>query len=82
MTTGMQGAVDFFKALAAEITKYVHENPRDFVFLILLVSSPLLMLSAFMSWKLSKRLETQGKKKKQTKKNIKSNSRGPRAKRD
>ncbi|KAI1280648.1 Small integral membrane protein 15 [Halotydeus destructor] len=52
------------------LVKWASENPGSFVSTILLILSPFLVISAYLSWKLAKHIEADQKKKKAQKKRL------------
>lgn len=70
---------DFWRERLIDLVKYVAENPYEFVFYLVLLLSPLLIVSAILSYKLAKQIEAQEKAKKKEEKR-KSNIQKARAK--
>lgn len=69
------------------VFKYAQEDPRSFILIVMAVLAPLFLLSAFLSWKLHKQIEKEGKGKgakkgSKTPKTPKPVTRSTRAKRD
>lgn len=50
--------------------RWAADNPWSFLYMVLLVLSPLFLLSAFLSWKLAKNLENDQRKNKAKQKRI------------
>jgi hypothetical protein len=51
---------EWFRSLA----KWANENPGQFIYTILIILSPFFAISAYLSWKLAKHLDSEEKKKK------------------
>ncbi|XP_055343129.1 small integral membrane protein 15-like [Paramacrobiotus metropolitanus] len=49
----------------AEWLRWIEKNPTTFIYYVILILSPFLLVSAFLSWKLSKEMQKEAKEKKQ-----------------
>jgi len=60
--------LESLEAWLQAVVRYAAENPTNFIILILLITTPLFLLSAYLSLKLAKSIEEQKKKIKTIKK--------------
>lgn len=52
------------------LLEWANDNPAQFLYTVLIILSPFFLISAFLSWKLAKHIESEEKKKKQKAKKI------------
>lgn len=82
----LQAIQDAWQKWTELVFKYAQEDPRTFILIVVGVLGPLFILSAFLSWKLHKHIQSgegKGKSAKKSKsKNAKPVTRSTRAKRD
>ena len=62
--------MDAIRSWTEWLIKWAAENPGSFLYTVLLVLSPLFIISAFLSWKLAKHLEGDQKKQRAKQKKI------------